>query len=233
MKKNLKEFNPRDHSWASIQKKKSFDSQLSQHLKSLPDWEPDGMSWNGIQDKMKRKKRIAFFRPLLIAAGITAVLTFFYFLLNINLELKPEVISSEQFISKLDQSPESEIDSTNQNINRSKKVEDEVSVATFTDREKASVNRKTEKPIVLSKEWIAQVPRISTRPMDLNIRGQIISSIEVGNESFHQVTISWGMNEKRKFRIGQPKENPLQTQDQLIGIETEAKKNQLLNFKIK
>lgn len=232
MKNNLKEHSPRDNAWSKIQEEKGFETQLHRHLHGLPVMEPKADTWTGIQQKMEKKKRIAFFRPLLVAAGLAGILWFGYFLSNANLEINQMRENPDQFISDLSEAIQKNPEQSSEEVNSIKEKEQGSKPSTIV-LEKKSVNRITEKPILISKEWLTEAPMPSTRQMDLNKKGQFIPPVDAKNESFHQVTISWGMNEKKKFRIGQPKENLILTQDQLVGRETTIKKNQLLNFKIK
>lgn len=232
MKKRLKEHSPNDNAWSKLQEKKGFETQLNRHLLDLPVMEPRADTWIGIQQKIEKKKQIAFFRPLLVAAVLAGILWFGYFLSNANLEINPVKENPDQFISDLGEAIQKNPDQSVEEVNSIKEEEGKVEPGR-TGLEEKSGNRITEKPMLISKYEGIQTPKFSTRQMDLTLRGQFIPPTEVKNESFHQVTISWGMNEKKKFRIGQPKENLILTQDQLVGRETTIKKNQLLNFKIK
>lgn len=216
MKKHLKEHSPRDNAWSKIQEEKGFETQLNRHLLDLPVMEPRADTWIGIQQKIEKKKRIAFFRPLLVAAGLSGILWLGYFLSNPNLEINPVSENPDQFISDLGEAIQKNPDQSIEEVN-SIKEEEEANEPNRIDLEEKSVKRITEKPILISKYGGIQTPKLSTKQMNLTTRGQFIPSTEVKNESFHQVTISWGMNDKKKFRIGQPKENPILTEEKQVG----------------
>lgn len=232
MKKYLNEHTPKGNAWSNLQEKRQFENQLNQHIHELPVLEPRSDTWAGIQGKMEKKKRIAFYLPLLVAASVAGILWLGSFLFNTNLEQNSEIKNSDQFISKVDQSPESSPIQRDEEVTLPK-AEEVIPKELSNDLETGAIDRIIEEPIRLAKDWLAEMPLAPTRPMDLATRGQFIPTLEEEKATLHQVTISWGMKDQRKFRIGQPKENPILAEDQLVGRETIEKKNQLLNFKIK
>mgnify|MGYP000212251546 CR=1 FL=1 len=211
MKKNWKEYSPREDAWDKIMQKKDFDSQLSKNLNELPEHSPSDFAWNRIEEKLEDKKKGFVWRPFLIAASLTGLFLLAFY----QIRQGTVIIDSQQ------QTDELMADNQSPLINETEEFESTTEDQKPTDSSETILDSSEDMRIQRVNEFIPDVDSnrkinlettLAVKGMDLTTRGKFVPATDIPQETYHTVAVSWGLQEKTKLRIGTGPNETLGTQ---------------------
>ncbi|MFC3880204.1 hypothetical protein ACFOSV_08455 [Algoriphagus namhaensis] len=198
MKKNWKEYSPKDNAWEKIMQKQDFDAQLEQNLKKLPKHNPSDFVWGRIEQTLEKKKRGLIWPPFLIAASLTGLFLLAFYLIRqgavvLDSEQIPrEILAEGPMIEQKEPRVQDELKEVQSFVNESKPVQ----------QVKKSLNREPVKPIQVPNADLTISRKLTPTPLHLEPRNQYIPSESDPRETYHRVAISWGLKEKTKLKLG-------------------------------
>ncbi|OOG75202.1 hypothetical protein [Algoriphagus sp. A40] len=185
--KKLPEHSPKASAWEDLLKKGTFQSQLDNHLPTLPQFAPQDAAWEKITTELDRKKVIPLWIRWSAAAAVIAILLFSLFSIN----------RTEEKIQDAELLTENPVEIDNSAV---EVVPSEVptSKETFTSSAenapgKFSPKKKTKRSIE-----IIEAPKMTLPELELSQsknQSLIIPETKVPEakiqETLHQVSISW------------------------------------------
>ncbi|WP_186756076.1 hypothetical protein [Echinicola salinicaeni] len=208
MKENfdLPEFQPNEHFWDKLQGEKSLEKQLSRELSHLPLAAPKEEAWQGIEEELNNQHSIRPFWIGVAAVFLAMVAAYILFMM-----VKVDPFSNEQEYLLTNTYSEMEIPFEVPKMNKQK--------VTSVPAVKEKAVQKASKENFMIKEEIAlgeiEVPELSMpvfiteAPLAVNERPRPVQEDEIAEESFHEVRVSWGINEKININTAYSAKNKL------------------------
>ena len=229
MKKNWKEYSPRDNAWEKIMQKQDFDAQLERNLKKLPKHNPSEFVWGRIEQTLEKKKRGLIWPPFLIAASLTGLFILAFYLIQQGAvvldseQIPDEILAKTPMIEQEEPTVQNKLKEVLPFENESKPVK----------RVKKVLNREPTSPIQVPKTDLTFSRKLATGPLHLEPRNQYIPSESDPRETYHRVAISWGLKEKTKLKLGSQSNDWLNNDDALTAQEKTKPTKNPLKFIIK
>ncbi|WP_296699182.1 hypothetical protein [Algoriphagus sp.] len=193
----MKDLTPKSDLWSKIESRRDFESQLNDLSKKLPLREPKIDLWDQIERQLDQEQKVfPIWRYLSIAVSFVLIMAFGAIIYN--------NITSE----KTDLDLVSETSTTEANsFDKTKELVESTEEEELFNAEKAEIqssekirnesNRTLSKPVMVPKKPIL-FPK-----QDLKLiseAGVILNQPTEKPQTLHKVTISWGLNEKKKIR---------------------------------
>ncbi|UCS95094.1 hypothetical protein KZP23_08810 [Echinicola marina] len=206
MKENfdLPEFQPNKNFWDKLESERSFEKQLSRELPHLPLVAPKEEAWQGIEEELNNQHSI---RPFWI--GVAAVFLVMVVAYILFMTIKMDSFSNDQEFLLTNTYSEMEIPLKVPKMNKLK--------VTSVPAVKETAVQKAPKENFMIKKEIAlgeiEVPELSmpvfitAAPLAVNERPRPVQEDETAEESFHEVRVSWGINEKIKINTAYSAKN--------------------------
>ncbi|MEN2283598.1 hypothetical protein AAGF08_15755 [Algoriphagus sp. SE2] len=195
----MKELNPKSDLWSKIESRRDFENQLDGLVKKLPTKEPKTNLWDQIDLKLDQEKRVfPIWTYVSIAVSIVLIMAFGVTLYNVNkapIKTETNLISVNSIPKKnISNEPEEELATTSTN-EELKKIEE-------TTNEFSKEVNKGSKRILLEPITVPNKPfLLPKQELKLISESNIILNNPKGKAvTMHKVSISWGLNEKKKIR---------------------------------
>ncbi|MBD8489857.1 hypothetical protein IFO69_13950 [Echinicola sp. CAU 1574] len=218
-KYDLPEHLPNDELWRDLERSKALDNQLARELKNLPLSTPKGNLWLGIEAEMDQESSKGYY--WWSAAAILLLMSFGYLLWGLLSNETP--VNERNYL----------LTNTYSNLDivmsppKKEEIKEEIAVNEKPfinqhqgDWQKVKVEEElaleeVDVPVLLLPELEPLVPQI------VSISEQMIAK----NQSFHEVAISWGLNDKIKIRTAfSDKNEALQNQEKLQQVRNPSGK---------
>ncbi|WP_200975715.1 hypothetical protein [Echinicola sp. 20G] len=217
---DLPEHLPNDELWGDLERSKSLDSQLARELKNLPLSTPKGNLWQGIEAEMDQESSKGYY--WWSAAAILLLMSFGYLLWGLLRNETP--VNERDYLltntySNLDivMSPPKMIEA---------KEEIAVNEKPFITQHQGDLKKVKVEEGALALEEV-DVPELLLPDLE-SLVPQVASLSEqkiAANQSFHEVAISWGLNDKIKIRTAfSDKNEAVQNQEKLQQVRNSSGK---------
>lgn len=208
MKENfdLPEYQPNKDLWDKLESERSLDKQLSRELPHLPLNAPKQEAWKGIEEALDNQRLVlSYWRgaAAIFMAMVTAYVLFMavktdsslyeqeYLLTNTYSKIEipwevPEINEQETAIARPVQEKEIQEVPNESFIAQDNIALDEIEVPELS------------MPVFIAEESMNVLEELAQSPVE-----------KIGEQSFHEVTVSWGINDKIKINTAYSAKNKL------------------------
>lgn len=226
----MKEFNPKPDLWSKIQQRKSFDSQVKNHVPNLPERLPKADLWNSIESELDQKAPVVLLWRYAIAAASIALI----FALSgiVYLEFDPKEVKT-LLTTKIS------THFTEPNALEEAKSKETKPAIEITDQiESKKIVTSSPQSNTTKREVIAPIDVPKTNLTDLSFENSIVSVLIIPETpeiqtatTQHKVRISWGIQDKGKLRTTFGAGAPEEISDQYIGRADQSPNSIKIRFK--
>ncbi|MBN3584522.1 hypothetical protein JYB64_19175 [Algoriphagus aestuarii] len=196
----MKEREPKSDLWSRIEKRKDFESQLNDLIKTLPTKDPTINLWKQIEAQLDEEKQIfPIWRYVSVAVSIVLILAFgAIFFDQLSSKKAPQEMVTENSTPKAFQS---DLSDKEEKLIHSEPTEELVS----TEKEDLLLSEEIQKES--TRAFIKPV-KVPNKPLTfIEQKMKLVSDTTIAlslpsekPKSLHKVTISWGLNEKTKLK---------------------------------
>ena len=185
--KKLPEHSPKESTWEDLLKKGTFESQLNNHLPTLPQFAPQDAAWERITAELDRKKVIPIWLRWSAAVAVIAILWFSLISINgTDDKIQDRELLSENPIGE-DNSAAEVLPSEGQT------TKETITASTENAFEKFSPKKKAKRSIDIIEAPEMTLPDLElsqSKNLSLEIPETKVPEVRT-QETLHQVSISW------------------------------------------